>query len=107
MKLNIYENKKVIKTYEADTYDLMYGTVTDLVKALDLDKLKSGKDEDILDLIMQFLMNGLDAVNDLLKDIFEGLTDEELKKTKIKEIAIVLMQIVNFTFNQIGTSPKN
>ena len=40
MKLNIYENKKVIKTYEADTYDLMYGTVTDLVKALDLDKLK-------------------------------------------------------------------
>ena len=52
-------------------------------------------------------MNGLDAVNDLLKDIFEGLTDEELKKTKIKEIAIVLMQIVNFTFNQIGTSPKN
>ncbi len=107
MKLNIYENKKVIKTYEADTYDLMYGTVTDLVKALDLDKLKSGKDEDILDLIMQFLMNGLDAVNDLLKDIFEGLTDEELKKTKIKEIAIVLMQIVNFTFNQIGTSSKN
>lgn len=107
MKLNIYENKKVIKTYEADTYDLMYGTVTDLVKALDLDKLKSGKDEDILDLIMQFLMNGLDAVNDLLKDIFEGLTDEELKKTKIKEIAIVLMQMVNFTFNQIGTSPKN
>lgn len=107
MKLNIYENKKIIKTYEADTYDLMYGTVTDLVKALDLDKLKSGKDEDILDLIMQFLMNGLDAVNDLLKDIFEGLTDEELKKTKIKEIAIVLMQIVNFTFNQIGTSSKN
>lgn len=107
MKLNIYENKKIIKTYEADTYDLMYGTVTDIVKVLDLDKLKNGKDEEILDVIMQLLMGGLDAVNNLLKDVFEGLTDEELKKTKLKEIAIVLSEIVAFTFNQIGTGSKN
>lgn len=107
MKLNIYENKKIIKTYEAETYDLMYGTVTDIVQILDLDKLKNGKDEEILDLIIKLLMNGLDTVNKLLKDIFEGLTDEELKKTKLKEIAIVLMNVVMFTFDQIGSGSKN
>ena len=44
MKLNIYKKengKKVIaKTYEAETYDLMYGTVEDFLNLIDVQNIK-------------------------------------------------------------------
>lgn len=103
MKLNIYEKKKVVKTYEASTYDLMYGTVTDIANIVNLDNLKTGSNEEILKLVLDVLSTGLDTVNDLLKDIFEGLTDDELKKTKVVEIAKVLVDVITFTFSQMST----
>ena len=30
LKLNIYKKREIIKTYESDTYDLLFGTVEDL-----------------------------------------------------------------------------
>ena len=36
LKLNIYEKRKVIKTYTAETYDLMFGTVEDLLDVMDI-----------------------------------------------------------------------
>ena len=48
-------------------------------------------------------------IKPLLKDIFEGLTDEELKKTKVSEISTALVEIVKFSISQItkGTNGKN
>ena len=51
MKLNIYEKKQVIKTYEADAYDLMFGTLEDVADAVKLDDLKSGSDVELLKMI--------------------------------------------------------
>lgn len=109
MKLNIYENKQVVKTYTADTYDLMFGTIEDVAKAIDLDSLKTGTDVEIIKMIGKMLLSGMDTVKGLLKDIFEGLTDEEIKKTKVNEIAVVLLDVVKFTIQQlsIGSSSKN
>lgn len=101
MKLNIYENKKIIKTYEANTYDLMYGTVTDIINIAKIDELKTGSNDEIFKLVFNLVITSLDTVNNLLKDIFEGLTDEELKKTKIKEIANVLVEVIVYTFNEM------
>ena len=83
LKLNIYEKKKVVKTYTAETYDLMFGTVEDLIDLIDLDQLKNGTDAEIIKLVGKVIINGMGIIKPLLKDIFEGLTDEELKKTKI------------------------
>ena len=109
MKLNIYENKQVVKTYTADTYDLMFGTIEDVAKAIDLDSLKTGTDVEIIKMIGKMLLSSMDTVKNLLKDIFEGLTDEEIKKTKVNEIAVVLLDVVKFTIQQlsIGNSSKN
>ena len=38
LKLNIYEKRKIVKTYTAETYDLMFGTVEDLLNIIDIDK---------------------------------------------------------------------
>ena len=109
MKLNIYENKEIVKTYTTDTYDLMFGTIEDVAEAIDLDSLKTGTDVEIIKMIGKMLLSSMDTVKGLLKDIFEGLTDEEIKKTKVNEIAVVLLDVVKFTIQQlsIGSSSKN
>lgn len=109
MKLNIYEKKKIVKTYEADTYDLMFGTVEDVANAIDLDSLKTGADVEIIKMVGKLVMTSMDTVKNLLKDIFDGLTDEELKGTKVSEIATVLVDVVKFTIAQLnlGGNGKN
>lgn len=109
MILNIYEKKKVVKTYEADSYDLMFGTVEDVANAVDLDKLKTGSDVEIIQAVGKLVMNSMDTVKELLKDIFDGLTDAEIKQTKVEEIAAVLIDVVKYTFAKMSklNSKKN
>lgn len=109
LKLNIYEKKKIVKTYTAETYELMFGTVEDLIDLIDLDQLKNGTDAEIIKLVGKVIINGMGIIKPLLKDIFEGLTDEELKKTKVSEISTALVEIVKFSISQItkGTNGKN
>lgn len=101
MKLNIYENKKIIKTYEANTYDLMWGTLTDIIKTLKLDEMKTGSNEELLKMVLNLVTTSIDTIEYLMKDIFDGLTDDELKKTKSTEIANVLVDVVLYTFNKM------
>lgn len=107
MKLNIYEKKQVIKTYEADAYDLMFGTLEDVADAVKLDDLKSGSDVELLKMIGNLVLNSMSTVKDLMKDIFEGITDEELKNVKVSEIAVVLLDVVKFTIAQLNLLPKS
>lgn len=102
MKLNIYEKKKIVKTYEVDTYDLMFGVLEDVADAIKLDELKTGTDAEIIKMAGNLVLNSMETVKDLFKDIFEGITDEELKKCKISEMAIVLVDVVKYTMNQLG-----
>ena len=104
MKLNIYDKKKVVKTYEADTYDLMFGTVEDVADAVKLDELKTGTDVEIIKLVGSFVVSNMGTVKNLLKDIFDGITDEELKKTKVAEIAVVLVDVVKYMIIQLNIS---
>lgn len=109
LKLNIYDKKQVIKTYTTDEYDLMYGTLEDIFNALDLDNLDSTDDVKLIKFTAKAVMKNKDIINHLLKDIFDGLTDDELRQTKIKEIAAILVKVVKFTIEQIGlgASEKN
>jgi len=109
MKLNIYDNKKIIKTYEAEAYDLMFGTVEDLIEIVNLDQLKSGDDVEIIKLVGKTVVSGMDIIKPLLKDIFEGLTDEELRNVKVSEIASVLVDVIKFAITQMskGANLKN
>ncbi len=109
LKLNIYKKKEVIKTYKTETYDLMFGTVEDLIDLIDLDKLDKGTDAEIIKLVGNMLMKGINIFKPLLKDIFEGLTDDELKNAKVSEIATALVEVVKFSVLQIkqGSNGKN
>lgn len=103
LKLNIYEKRKIIKTYRTETYDIMFGTVEDLINIIDLDKMKSGSDSEVIKLVGEVVMNGLGVIKPLLKDMFDGLTDEELRNTRVSEIATVLVEVVKFAITQMGS----
>ena len=72
MRLNIYDKKNCVKTYTADTYDLMFGTLEDIAEAVNLDGLKEGTDAEIIKMAAQLAINCKDTVSDLMKDIFDG-----------------------------------
>lgn len=101
MKLTIYENKKPVKVYTAETYDLMFGTVEDIAEAMNLDNLKTGSDVEIIGLAVDLIKRNMTTVKDLLKDIFEGLTDEEIKHARVRDIARVLLDVVKYTIGQL------
>lgn len=104
IKLDIYKKKEIIKTYKTDTYDLMFGTVEDFANLINIDKLKTCTDAEIIKLAGKAMFSGMDIIKVLLKDVFTGLTDEELRHTKSKDIVKVLVEIVKFTLNEIGKS---
>lgn len=104
LKLNIYDKGTSVKTYTAETYDLMFGTVEDLVEIVNLDGLKTGSDAEIIKLVGNVVVKGLNIIKPLLKDIFDGLTDDELKHTKVKEIAVVIVEVIKFAVTQISYS---
>lgn len=102
LKINIYNKKEITKTYTNDTYDLMFGTVEDFMDLIKVDELKTGSDQEIVMLVGKALPKGMGTIKALLKDVFEGMTDEELKHTKVKEITRVLVNIIKSSITETG-----
>lgn len=100
MKLNIYKNQREIeKTYVVDNYDLMYGTVEDILGLFD-------EIEDVHDNLQIFsvIQKNRSKLNDFLKDIFTELTDEELRRIKLKELIPVFMDLFTYVRNSFSES---
>lgn len=88
ISLNIYgEDKKVEKTYTADGYDLMMGTIEDFMEIIDVDKLHDNA------AVAQMVIKGYGQIKPLIKDIFPGLTDEEFKHVKITDLVRTIIQV--------------
>lgn len=105
MKLNVYKNQKEIeKTYEVDTYDIMYGTVEDIFEVIE-----NGMD-DVMDdenKLLMMIVENRSKLEDLLLDIFseEGLTKEELRKVKVKEMIPLFIEL--FAYVKKSFESKN
>lgn len=103
MKLNVYKNQKEIaKTIEVDNYDIMYGTVEDIFDILDgIENMNDGNE------IVKVINANRGKLNDLLLDIFgaEGLTKEDLRMVKVKELVPVFIDL--FKYVQASFKSKN
>ena len=73
--LNIYKGREIEKTYTANTYDLLFGTIEDILSVVDvLDMKDTGE-------ILKVVSSAISTFKPFLMDIFEGLTEEELRRT--------------------------
>ena len=92
MKLNTYKNQnEVEKTFEIEAYDLMYGTVEDLLNILD--GVTDGANEATM---LKVIRDNKTIVNDLLKDIFPDMTDEDLRKIKLKDLIPLFKELFEY-----------
>lgn len=104
--LNIYdpETKLISKQYTAETVDIMFGTVEDIIEVIDVEKLSDNMEW------VKVITVSMKKLKPLLKEVFVGVTDEELKNTKIKELIPLFINILKYMINEInglGGSSKN
>lgn len=109
MELNIYNKKEVLKTYKCDTYSLEFGTVEDILELFDIDALQNGADIELIKMVGKKIPKCFEQVKNLLIDIFDGLTIDEIRHTHFDEIAIVIVKVIKYAINQIslGINQKN
>lgn len=102
MKLNVYKNQKEIeKTYEVAAYDLMYGTVEDVLSIFDeIDDLNDNMK------IFGVIQKNRTKLNDLIMDIFPDMTEEDLRKIKLKELVPLFIELFYYVRDSFG-SEKN
>lgn len=102
LKLNIYEkNGTVKKTYSASEFDLMWGTVEDLVNCIDIEKI----DDQVA--VGKMILHVLPELKPLLKQIFPGLSDSEIRQTKVKELVPIFYKAFAYAFKEISTLGDN
>lgn len=103
MKLNVYKNQKEIeKTYSIDTYDLMYGTVEDILAIFDdVDDLSDNMK------LFSVIQKNRTKLNDLLFDIFPDMTEADLRKIKLKELVPLFIELFNYVKDSFGNPEKN
>lgn len=107
LKLNIYKGREVEKTYTADEFDIMFGTVEDLIQLIDFDTFGDEvNDTQFAVAAGKMVYGAFSQVKTLLKEIFPELTDEELKRVKVKEILPLLINLVKFSFAEIAQVGK-
>lgn len=99
IKLDIYkmDNKKEIeKTYRAESYDLMMGTVEDFIGVIDLENMDSNVE------VTKAVVKCVNQLKPLLHDVFEGITDEEIRRVRFKDIIPCLVSVVKASFEALG-----
>lgn len=91
LKLNIYNDDKttIAKTYTAEGYDLMLGTLQDIFSIIDLDKISAGNETELA----KMAVRGFDQVAPILRDVFPGVTNEELRRTKTRELVPLFVDL--------------
>lgn len=110
IKLNIYKDKfcrKLDRTVTAADFELSTGICEDVLDLINIDMFAGGmealSDESKLELIIGIVKNGYPQFKALMQELFE-LTDDEIRNTKIAEIAVVVKNIVEYSFTTLASA---
>ena len=96
--LKIYEGKKVAKEYKAETIDFSFGVVEDILDILDFDSMKKGDNKEIAAMIVKASRQ----LKPFLKDLFDGVTDEEIRKTRIQNLIEVFRGLFRYATQEMN-----
>ena len=88
------------KTYTADTIDCRFGIVEDILNVLDVDNLDNKAS------LAAMIIRSSKQLKPFLKDLFAGVTDEELRTAKMSNIVEIFKGIYNYAVNELGTLNK-
>lgn len=98
LKLHIYDGRKIAKTYTAESIDLSLGVIEDVIAAFDFEHI------DINDktAMIKTVLKCKDQIKPFLMDIFDGLTAEEVRKTRTQNLIDVFRGLYSAVVEELG-----
>ena len=106
MKINVYKGQKIVKTYETQEYKLLFGTVDDLIDAIDMEALSTAKGTDLVGVVAQFARDSRNTAKELIMDMFPEITEDELRHVAVDEIVACLVDAIKYVFAQVNKVGK-
>lgn len=100
LTLKIYEGKKVIKTYAAETVDFSFGVVEDILDALNFESMKSGDKMELGAMIIKCSKQ----LKPFLMDIFDGVTAEEIRNTRMQNLIEIFRGLYQYATAELGAA---
>lgn len=113
LKLDVYKfdaetgrtsQTEIEKTVTAETYDLMFGTVEDILGLLD-----AIGDTTDADAVLKAITVNWDKLCVLLLDVFPQMTRDDLRNIKVRDVVPVIVELFKFVVDGFGggASAKN
>lgn len=103
MRLDIYDKKgKVVKTCEKDVNELLFGTIDDVSRALDLKPGDKYSTQEITDIVTAFIDSDMDGAKEIIANIFDDVTAEEIRMTKFTDLMRVIVEVIGYTIGALG-----
>lgn len=112
LKLRVRRGGATEKEYTADTCELSFGAVEDLISCIDVDAIAdAGSDAEVMAAVGKAAVGSMDVIKPVLKDTFPGITDEELRRVPLKDVAAAVVGIATYSVSEImelaGGDAKN
>lgn len=107
LRLNIYTDKKckdIERTVAVNDFELSTGVCEDvlqLIKVDQIDDLASLSEESQAAVLVDIISNNFEEFKNLLKNVFDDVTDSDLSRTKMQEMLTVVAQIIKYTFQML------
>lgn len=104
LKLNIYKENEpgeIEKTYKTSTYNLMFGTMEDFIEIIEPEMLFSDNKFDAGAAVVKIVRGGMDQLKPLYMEVFPGLTEGELRRTKVSELVVVCKGILKHSLDEM------
>lgn len=99
--LKIYEGKTVVKEYRAETIDLSFGVIEDVLDALDFEHMTNQTE------MAGMIVKASKQLKPFLKDIFDGVTDEEIRHTRIQNLIEIFKDLYKYAMQELGAAAGN
>lgn len=103
IKLNIYNGNAIEKVYTAETIDFSFGVIEDILDALDLESMKTNSKTELAGIIIKCSKQ----LKPFLKDMFPGVTDEEIRRTHIQNLIEVFKGLYEYATKELSAATKD
>ena len=100
LTLKIYKGKTVEKEYKAETIDFSFGIIEDVLDALDFENMKTGDKAELAGAIVK----ASKQIKPFLRDIFDGVTDEEIRRTRVKNLIEIFSGLYQYATEELGAA---
>lgn len=100
LTLNVRAADGSAKTYTTDTIDFSFGVVEDVLDALDFESMTDSRQ------VGAMVIKASKQLRPFLKELFEGVTEEELRTVKMSNIIEVFKGLYFYATEELGAIGK-